>query len=182
MRVPQLRSNVINTHLIRSSLRIPQIRSNAINTTSFTRRCRFLVARRRRLNALQSVDDLIDEFATTLEDLGELDNTYIIYTSDNGYHLGQFGIPIDKRQAYESDVRVPLIVKGPGVQQNVTIDASYALNIDLAPTIMAMAGATEDQIASIGFEGKPILGLLQTGETEVRAEKAHLRDNLATIS
>eukprot|EP00518_Triparma_eleuthera_P015502 CAMPEP_0197545188 /NCGR_PEP_ID=MMETSP1320-20131121/333_1 /TAXON_ID=91990 /ORGANISM="Bolidomonas sp., Strain RCC2347" /LENGTH=559 /DNA_ID=CAMNT_0043104677 /DNA_START=91 /DNA_END=1767 /DNA_ORIENTATION=+ len=125
---------------------------------------------RRRLNALQSVDDLIDEFATTLEDLGELDNTFIIYTSDNGYHLGQFGIPIDKRQAYESDVRVPLIVKGPGIQQNVTIDASYALNIDLAPTIMAMAGATEDQIASIGFEGKPILGLLQTGTTERESE------------
>ena len=77
---------------------------------------------RRRLGALQSVDELIDEFSTTLEDLGVLDKTFIIYTSDNGYHLGQFGIPIDKRQAYESDVRVPFIVKGPGIKENVTID------------------------------------------------------------
>ena len=48
--------------------------------------------------------------------------------------------------------------------------SSYALNIDLAPTILAMAGASEKQIASLGMEGKPILELLQTGETERETE------------
>ncbi|GMH71168.1 hypothetical protein TrST_g11337 [Triparma strigata] len=121
---------------------------------------------RRRLAALQSVDDMIEEFVTKLDNLGVLDNTYVIYTNDNGYHLGQFGIPIDKRQPYESDLRVLMFVRGPGIEKNVTIDNSYALNIDIAPTILSFAGATPEQIESYGFDGKPLDELLKTGETD----------------
>ncbi|GMH61089.1 hypothetical protein TrRE_jg8644, partial [Triparma retinervis] len=121
---------------------------------------------RRRLATLQSVDDMIEEFVTKLDDLGVLDNTYIIYTSDNGYHLGQFGIPLDKRQPYESDLRVPMFVRGPGIPQNVTLGNSYALNVDLAPTILALAGATREQIEKAAFDGRPLDRLLKTGETD----------------
>jgi N-acetylglucosamine-6-sulfatase len=120
---------------------------------------------RRRLATLQSVDDLIEEVVDRLEELGELDNTYIIYTSDNGYHLGQFGVPIDKRQPYESDLRVPMFVRGPGIKKNVTIDNSYALNIDLAPTILDMSGLSQATISGLGFDGESLLPLLTTGST-----------------
>ena len=74
-----------------------------------------------------------------LESSGLLDNTFVIFTSDHGYHLGQFGLPLDKRQLYETDIRVPLLVRGPGISRNYSTDA-LEVNVDLAPTIIDMAG------------------------------------------
>jgi len=92
-----------------------------------------------RWQTLQSVDDMVANVAKRLEWFGVLDNTYIIFTSDNGFHLGQFSLPNDKRQLYEFDVRVPLMVRGPGIEKHLQSDA-VALNIDLAPTIIDLAG------------------------------------------
>ena len=66
--------------------------------------------------------------------MGILDNTYFIYTSDHGFHLGQWGMMFDKRQLYEHDLRVPFYISGPGITQGATTDI-VALNIDIAPTI-----------------------------------------------
>ncbi|XP_052801996.1 N-acetylglucosamine-6-sulfatase-like [Mya arenaria] len=93
---------------------------------------------RRRWRTLLSVDDMVEEVVQTLERQGALDNTYIFFSSDNGFHLGQFGLPVDKRQLYEFDIRVPLMVRGPGIKPNQTSDMLVA-NIDLAPTFMELA-------------------------------------------
>ncbi|KAJ5721381.1 uncharacterized protein N7483_009315 [Penicillium malachiteum] len=94
---------------------------------------------RSRLQALQGVDELVDSLVTRLEESDKLDNTYIIYTSDNGFHIGQHRLPPGKTCGFEEDIRVPLFVRGPGVPEGHVQDA-VTTHIDLAPTIFQLAG------------------------------------------
>lgn len=89
----------------------------------------------KRWESLLAVDELVADIVHALELKGQLENTYIIYTSDNGYHIGQFAQPFDKRQPYETDIRVPLLIRGPNIPSGVKITASIAL-IDIFPTIL----------------------------------------------
>ncbi|XP_053976452.1 N-acetylglucosamine-6-sulfatase-like [Hylaeus volcanicus] len=93
---------------------------------------------RRRWETLLAVDELVTNVYETLKTRDLLNNTYIIFTSDNGYHIGQFSMPMDKRQPYESDIRVPLLIKGPGiVSSKVSAPVS---SVDLFATILEIAG------------------------------------------
>lgn len=95
---------------------------------------------RQRLRALQSVDELVDGIVTRLEEYGILDNTYIIYTTDNGYHISQHRLCPVKECGFDEDINIPLIIRGPGVPEGVVTDV-VTTHIDLAPTILQLAGA-----------------------------------------
>ncbi|HEV2719897.1 MAG TPA: sulfatase-like hydrolase/transferase [Thermoanaerobaculia bacterium] len=96
---------------------------------------------RKRIQSLQSVDEMIETIVRELQRLGALDNTYIVFTSDNGFHLGNHRMAMGKQTAYETDIHVPLLVRGPGVPAGATRD-ELVVETDLAPTFAAWAGAT----------------------------------------
>lgn len=95
---------------------------------------------RSRIRALQGVDEGIVDLVNTLRRTGELDNTYIFFTSDNGFLLGEHHL-LTKNVPYRQSLRVPLIVRGPGVPKGV-VRSQRSLMIDLAPTFAELAGAT----------------------------------------
>jgi N-acetylglucosamine-6-sulfatase len=91
------------------------------------------------LRSLIAVDESLGTVLKTLDEIGELENTVIIYSSDNGYFMGEHTF-LDKRLAYESSMRVPMIIRYPKlISENSTVE-EQCLNIDLAPTILDLAG------------------------------------------
>ncbi|KDA41167.1 sulfatase [Frankia sp. BMG5.23] len=98
-------------------------------------------AYRERAQAVESVDKLVGDTEATLAAEHLLDNTYFVFSSDNGYHLGQHRLVRGKQTAFDTDIRVPLIVTGPGVPHGRVI-SQVAQNVDLYPTFTDLAGAT----------------------------------------
>ena len=95
---------------------------------------------RGQLGALRAADDALGEMLRTLRRAGELDDTLIVYTTDQGFYQGQHRIAFDKYIPYEPAIQIPLVVAGPGVPRNrVVTEPVY--NHDLAPTILDAAGA-----------------------------------------
>jgi arylsulfatase A-like enzyme len=95
---------------------------------------------RRRLRSMLGVEDLLAGIVDALTRTHQLDNTYIVFTSDNGFHLGQHRLPFGKQTPYEEDIHVPLMVRGPGVAKGRTV-TGFAREIDLAPTFAAWGHA-----------------------------------------
>jgi len=117
---------------------------------------------RARLKSLLTIDDTVEEYVQVLSDNGELDNTYIFYFTDNGYHMGNHALPDNsqgiggKNTPYTEDVEFPLIVRGPGIAPNTT---NYRLvsSTDLAPTFADIADASPTHSA----DGRSLLPLMQ---------------------
>jgi N-acetylglucosamine-6-sulfatase len=85
-----------------------------------------------------------------LVDQDALDNTYIIFTSDNGYHMGNHRREIGKYTQFQNDVSVPFFVRGPGIKPGSTY-ADLAGNIDIAPTIAEIAGARTPEVDGVSL-------------------------------
>lgn len=109
---------------------------------------------RQRVQAVLGIDELIGDVVATLQRSGVLDNTYVVFASDNGYHLGQHRLQPGKQTAYDVDIRVPLVVRGPGVARGST--AAPAMNVDLAPTFAALAGVAPPDFVD-GRSLEPVL-------------------------
>ncbi len=113
-------------------------------------------AYQQRLEAMLAVDEGVARIVQALKAAGELDNTVIMYTSDNGYMQGEHRIVEGKEVGYEPSIRVPLIVRGPGVAKDVHI-AQEAINVDLAPTVAQFAQAT----ATRDYDGRSLVPVLR---------------------
>eukprot|EP00117_Sycon_ciliatum_P042003 scpid23909/ scgid30625/ Arylsulfatase; Aryl-sulfate sulphohydrolase len=112
---------------------------------------------RNRLRSLQAVDEMLGNITATLESEGLLNNTYIFYMGDNGQHLGDYRLPGGKRQAYDTDIRVPFLVRGPGVPAGHKV-YDVTQSVDLLPTWADIAGAeVADQSSKV--DGESVLPL-----------------------
>jgi N-acetylglucosamine-6-sulfatase len=109
-----------------------------------------------RLRSMLAVDEMVGQLVRALEESGELDNTYLLFTSDNGHHAGEHRLTTGKWTAYEEDIRVPLFVRGPGVPEGQKLE-HLVLNNDLAPTFADLGGAEVPSFVD-GRSLGPLLG------------------------
>ena len=111
---------------------------------------------RKRLRSIQAVDDLIGRLEATLRTRGLLDSTYIVFSSDNGFHMGEHRLLQGKMTAFDTDIRVPLVVAGPGVPRGRTSNRLVE-NIDLHPTFVRLAGGMPEA----GVDGRSLVPLIK---------------------
>ncbi|HWE07916.1 MAG TPA: sulfatase [Solirubrobacteraceae bacterium] len=115
------------------------------------------LAFRRRVQSVQSVDSMLARVQEALVRRHQLGNTYIVFSSDNGLHTGEYRMMPGKLTAFDTDIHVPLVVAGPGIAADSSTNA-MAENVDLADTFAAMGGT------SLPADGHSLLGLLR-GQT-----------------
>ena len=111
---------------------------------------------RSRLATMLAVEDMLDTLTATLESVGVLESTYILFTSDNGFHYGEHRLGPGKTTSYDEDIRVPLFIRGPGIAKGGVID-EIVLNIDVAPTLAELAGLP----APSALDGRSFVPLLR---------------------
>jgi arylsulfatase A-like enzyme len=109
---------------------------------------------RKRVQAVQSVDRMIGSLQATLTKAGVAGRTAVVFTSDNGYHMGEYRLNPGKQTAFDTDIHVPLIAAGPGLTAGKTV-AGPAENVDLRPTFDTLAGVTP----SAGVDGHTLTPL-----------------------
>lgn len=102
---------------------------------------RINAAFRMRVQAVQGVDRLLTGLEEALARHHQLRNTYVVFSSDNGLHMGDYRLMPGKLTAFDTDIHVPLVIAGPGIPAGATTSA-FAENIDLAKTFEAMAGTS----------------------------------------
>ncbi len=111
---------------------------------------------RRRRESLLAVDDMVEKVVNSLQATGKLNNTVIVFTSDNGYFEGQHRRPGDKMLAYEESIRVPLLIRGPGISIGQT-RTQLVNNLDLVATIEELADLMPGRVP----DGKSLTPLFQ---------------------
>jgi len=108
------------------------------------------------LACVQSVDDNVGRLLDWLDQHGLRENTVVIYTSDQGFFLGDHGL-FDKRFMYEASVKMPFLVRWPGIARPGAVQEAMAINADFAPTFMDMAGLS----VPADMQGRSLVPLLK---------------------
>jgi arylsulfatase A-like enzyme len=125
---------------------------------------------RQRLRALQAVDELVDDLFSRLESHDLLRNTYVIYSSDNGFHIGNHRMQPGKSTGCEEDINIPLIIRGPNVAQNATTQLVTS-HTDIAATIFSLL----DIPLRDDFDGNPIPVTKKAIEEEENRRREHVQ-------
>lgn len=110
-----------------------------------------------RQRTILAIEDGVGEILKALEQTGQLENTIVVFTSDNGYFYGEHGLSVERRLAYEESIRLPLLVRYPKLIKPGTVRNEFALNIDLAPTLLSLAGVAVPR----NMQGQSLVPLLQ---------------------
>ena len=113
-----------------------------------------------RLEMLSAVDEAVGDLVRALRAAGELDDTLFVLTSDQGFFYGEFGLEHERRLAYEPSIRVPLVVRYPRLAEGGGRPSGMALNIDVAPTALELAGVDVPP----WMEGRSLVPLLRGEE------------------
>jgi arylsulfatase A-like enzyme len=116
---------------------------------------------RDRWRSLMSVDDLVEGAVNALAATGLLNTTYVVYSSDHGFHLGHQRLGYGKEHHFEFDARVPFLIRGPGIAPGTT-PRILAGNVDMAPTFLALAGwrSASGETAPPQMDGRSFAPLL----------------------
>jgi arylsulfatase A-like enzyme len=117
-----------------------------------------------RIESLQAVDELVEAVVGKLRAVGALDNTYVVFTSDNGWHHGEHRKPSGKQQPYEESIHMPLLIRGPGVQAGSSTN-KLTLNTDFFPTFTDLAGVATPEYV----DGRSLRPLLEGSATTWRS-------------
>jgi arylsulfatase A-like enzyme len=94
---------------------------------------------RKRAQSVLAVDRMIGALQAAVAEVGQQTNTYFVFSSDNGYHMGEYRLLPGKLTAFDTDIKVPLVVTGPKVPATRTVD-EVVENVDLAPTFIELGG------------------------------------------
>ncbi len=127
------------------------------------------------LESLRAIDDGVKLVIDTLGYLQRLRNTYVIFTSDNGFFYGEHRLTGGKFLAYEPAVHVPFLIRGPGIRPNSSTGELTA-NVDVAPTILELAGVEADK----SIDGRSMVPFLQ--DSELRSRRPILFESFVETS
>lgn len=119
-----------------------------------------------RLRMLAAVDESLGGLLQALEQSGELERTLVVVTSDHGYFYGEHGLSVERRLAYEEAIRIPLLMRLPGLIEAGSTPAQMVLTLDLAPTLLHFAHA--DPLAST--HGRSLIPVFKGAPTAWRED------------
>ena len=117
------------------------------------------------LQSLLSVDRGVKRVIDELRRIGTLSDTYVVFTSDNGFLHGEHRITAGKVKPYEESIRVPLVIRGPGIPHGAT-SQSPVINADLAPTIVRVSGARP----GLRMDGRSLLAVARHPTVTLRRQ------------
>jgi len=113
---------------------------------------------RNRIRLLMAAEEGVGQILAALKEMGQIDKTLIVFTSDHGYFYGEHCLSVERRLAYEEAIRIPLLIRYPPLIKPGAVFDEMVLSIDLAPTLLELGGAK----LPLKIHGHSFLPLLQT--------------------